>query len=304
MKNIKYIIAAIIFIGLSSCDVENLFTTVREIDIPEHERKLSINTSLTGDSMTIFISHSKEIDDESDFSPIEAKVSLKEDGNEILNFDYNSENNLDLIIDKKLDEAIKEGKEYSLTVDSKKFGTATASEIVPKNPVIESLDFNKEVFKGEFGEYYKFSCVINDEKDVENYYFISFRLSGLNRSYLGVETKDPQLKKIFIRSDLSNNYHSESFFLVSDKSFDGNKRKVLFEIDKPYYGNNNQHKYKIVMQVNSVTKSYYNYVISRDQARSSNDNPFTEPVVIIDNIENGYGIFNVYAYKKYVIFEN
>ncbi len=304
MKNIKYIIAAIIFIGLSSCDVDNLFTTVREIDIPEHERKLSINTSLTGDSMTIFISHSKEIDDESDFSPIDAKVSLREDGNEILSFDYNSENNLDLIIDKKLDEAIKQGKEYSLKVDSKKFGTAIASEIAPKNPVIESLNFNKEVFKGEFGEYCKFSCVINDEKDVDNYYFISFKLLNLDGRYLEVNSKDPELKRVFIRSDLSNNYHSESFFLVSDKSFDGNKRKISFEIDKPYYGNNNQYKYKVVMQVNSVTKSYYNYVISRDQALSSNDNPFAEPVAIVDNIENGYGIFSVYAYKKYVIFEN
>ncbi len=302
MKNIKYIIAVIIFIGLSSC--ENLFTTVRELDIPKHESKLSINTVLTGDSMAIFISHSKEIDDDEDYSPIDAKVLLKEDGNEILSFDYNSENNLNLVIDKKLNTTIKEGKEYNLTVDSKKFGTATASEIAPKNPIIENLTFNKEAFEGESGKYYKFSCVINDEKDVENYYFISFKLLNLDGRYLDVETKDPQLKKVYIRSDLSNNYHSESFFLVSDKSFDGNKRKVLFEIDKPYYGNNNQYKYKVVMQVNSVTKSYYNYVISRDQTRSSNDNPFAEPVVIIDNIENGYGIFNVYAFKKYVIFEN
>ena len=302
MKNISYLITFLVLLSFTSC--EDMFTTVREIDIPEHDKKLSINTVLSGDSLRMVISHSKEIDDDSPYEGIDAEVSLLESGSEILSFEYNNTDNQHIIAYKKLNTTIKEGTEYSIIVDSKKFGTAKSSEIAPKAPVVKELNFDKTLIQGQNGEYHKFDFVIEDEKGIDNYYIIRFSFVGLAyQSYLSVLTNDPQIKDIYIRDDLSNNYYfSGSSFLVSDKSFDGINRKLSFEIEEPYTGPNDE-KYKIILEIQAVTKSYYNFIISRQQAADSYENPFAEPVAVVGNIENGYGIFNIFSSKKYVIYE-
>jgi len=302
MKNISYLITFLVLLSFTSC--EEMFTTVREIDIPEHDKKLSINAVLSGDSIRMFISHSKQIDDDSPYEGIDAKVSLLESGSEIIAFDYKSGNNPDLIVNKKLNTTIKEGVEYTIIVDSKKFGMAKSSEIVPKSPVVKEFNFDETLIQGQNGEYHKFDFVIGDEKGIDNYYIIRFSFAGLAyQSYLSVVTNDPQVKDIYFRDGLSKNYYySRRSFLVSDKSFDGINRKLSFEIRDPYTGSNDK-KYKIIMEIQAVTKSYYNFIISGQQARESRGNPFAEPVTIVGNIENGYGIFNVFSSKKYVIYE-
>jgi len=302
MKNISYLIAFLVLLSFTSC--EEMFTTVREIDIPEHDKKLSINTVLSGDSIRMVISHSKQIDDDSPYEGIDAEVSLLESGSEILSFEYNNTDNQHIIAYKKLNTTIKEGTEYTIIVDSKKFGTAKSSEIAPKSPAVKELNFDETLIQGQYDEYYKFDFVIEDEKGIDNYYLIKFSMKGLsNRSYLYTSTKDPQINSIYIQDDLSDNYYfSGSSFLVSDKSFDGINRKLSFEIEEPYTGSNVK-KYKIIMEVQAVTKSYYNFIISRQQAIDSNENPFAEPVAVVGNIENGYGVFNIFSSKKYVIYE-
>jgi len=303
MKNISYLITFLVLLSFTSC--EELFTTVREIDIPEHDKKLSINAVLSGDSIRMFISHSKEIDDDSPYEGIDAEVSLLESGSEILSFEYNNTDKNHFVASKKLNTTIKEGTEYTIIVDSKKFGTVKSSEIAPKSPVVKELNFDETLIQGEYGEYHKFDFVLKDEKGVDNYYIIRLSLTGLSNyeSYLSALTNDPQIKDIYIRDDLSNNYYfSGSSFLVSDKSFDGINRKFSFEIEEPYTGSDDE-KYKIIMEIQAVTRSYYNFIISRQQAADSYENPFAEPVAVVGNIENGYGIFNIFSSKKYVIYE-
>ncbi len=308
MKKITYIIAAFIIFSLVSC--EGLFTTVREIDIPQHEQKISINSILRGDSIGIFISHSKTIDDDTDYNPISAKVTVMENGKELINFDYKNINNYDLISMNKLPENIKEGAEYSLVVDSENFGIAKASDIAPNKANIGNLKFNKELVQGEYEEYNRFEFVIDDDKSENNFYIFKFRVvyedPEKNRySSIYATTDDPHITSVYDRSNiLDKRQYGSSLDLLSDKSFNGTKRKVVFKVNRPSYDyGNGDLKYKIFLDVETVSKTYFNFLIAQSQAQDVGDNPFAEPVVVSGNIDNGYGVFAAIFKSEFLIFE-
>lgn len=302
MKNIVFLILAIFI--FTSC--EELFTTVRDLDIPEHEPKLAINMELSGDSLYIFIDHSKAIDDESPNDPINSNISLLEDGKELINFNYsNLGGNSINILQKKLDNKIQNNKEYTLVVDSEKFGVAKSTETSPTPSPIENIVFDTTSYKGEYEEYNKFSFTIDDQKGIDNYYIFKFKKiqNGKINRYIYSKSNDPELTYVYLNTTLSkkHGYYNGSTHLMSDKNFDGTKRKVTIELSKGYYGPQNHKSYKLIFTAISITKSYYNFLLSYQQAKGTDDNPFAEPVAISGNIENGYGIFNVFNAKSYII---
>ncbi|MDR2815839.1 MAG: DUF4249 domain-containing protein [Proteiniphilum sp.] len=51
--------------------------------------------------------------------------------------------------------------------------------------------------------------------------------------------------------------------------------------------------------LSSMSEEYYRFVISSTKAETSNDNPFSEPVQVTSNVENGAGILGSYTTATY-----
>ena len=267
---------------LISC--EDAFTTVKEIDIPEHEKKLALFANFSESEGSFFVSHSKNISDNGNYENVNATITVFENGIEFLKFDY-SGNNSEGWEEKKFVKNMAEGNEYTLIVKNDKYGTATSKQTLPKKPDISNIKYKKDGFIDPDG--YKsdqLSFNINDEKNIENYYMIE-------AMYLSIYEQDTFENNIYFESNdpstRSAYFNDVTGLIVSDKIFDGTNPKLILGVDNYDFFDN------ISLKISAITKDYYNFLLSYDQYSNSNGNPFAEPVNVHNNIENGYGLFQV-----------
>lgn len=301
MKNIISLLILVLITVFYSCD--DAFTTIKEIELPEHEQKLSVFVDVKANKAKIFISHSKSMDDNSAYTDFIANVSLFKEGVEILNFDYNTVDNKTQISTKYIDK-VEEGLEYKLLVDSDKFGTASAVQLTPKKPNVRNIVYKKDWVKNKYDNEYddRLEFKLGDEKGVDNYYFV--QLLGLDSIQYGRDSFKLRYVNMSINEDEGTsirNVYDENWkgIIFSDKNFDGVERDMKLNISNYNYnpGSHEIKKYKLV--VNSITKDLYNYLLSKEYAEESEYNPFAEPVNVHSNIENGYGLFSAEVSKEW-----
>ncbi|MGE5356644.1 MAG: DUF4249 domain-containing protein [Deltaproteobacteria bacterium] len=288
MKINSFTLIILSFILFSSC--EDVFTSIKEIEIPDHENKLAVFAELSDDKGVFSVSYSKIITDNQSYIPQDAEITVLENGSPFFKFSFKGydKKSFDSI---NLSKKIKEGNEYELIVENDKYGKATAKQIVPLKPDFYNLKYKKDGYLNNDG--YKsdlFSFDLNDDPNNENYYLIE--LSGIydnnifeNRLY--ADSEDPSLKNFY--------FYNRSGLIVSDKNFDGSQIKILT------YFIGYESLSKIKLRLYSITKDYYHFLLSYDQYSDSKDNPFAEPVNIHSNIQNGYGMFQVSSYKESVL---
>lgn len=270
---------------LISC--ENAFTTVKEIDIPEHESKMSIFAELNSNDGSFFISKSKKIDDNTDqniITIIDATISILENGNEFIKFQNDTFPNIDRY---KFGKALTPGNEYKLIVENDEFGTATSSQVMPSKTEILDASYVKDgiVSNGGYTED-KFTIEFQDDKNSNNYYFLELLSQSIYES-------DTFENSMYLFNEF-NGFGNEIYFAYKDgiafddKTFNGTKTKLIFS--SYYYGNDDN---KIKVKLHTITKEFYNFLVSYTQNLYAGDNPFAEPVIITNNIENGYGLFSL-----------
>ncbi len=293
MKNIyKLLFLFALVSAFVSC--EDAFTTTREIDIPDHEEKLSVFVRVESNKANIFISHSKKIDDDTPYKDFIANVSLLEDGAEILNLDYDTQNEIYRRYDTvTIDSKIKVDKTYTLIVDSEKFGTAKSVQKTTSDVEISDIKVIKNGSEDRDEDLLEFK--LKDDKNTENYYFL--RVLGKSKKqysehyenlYIYPE-KGTESQKIYFR-ELNGQ-------LFSDFSFNGVSKKLFFALNRAGIKEKFEH---LKIQISSITKDNYNFFISKFEFDDSSENPFSEPAIITNNIENGYGQFFVFNTKEYI----
>ncbi len=292
MKNIyKLLFLFALVSAFVSC--EDAFTTTREIDIPDHKEKLSVFVRVENNKANIFISHSKKIDDDTPYKDFIANVSLLEDGAEILNLDYDTQNKVHRRYDTvTIDSKIKADNTYTLIVDSEKFGTAKSIQKTTSDVEISDVKVIKNGSEGRGEDLLEFK--VKDDKNTENYYFL--RVLGKP-----IEQYSEHYEEFYIKPEKGTESQGIYFDelngeLFSDYSFNGKSKKMFFNLTRSGV----EHKYEhLKIEISSITKDNYNFFISKEQAGESNGNPFSEPAIITNNIENGYGqffLFNTYEY--------
>ncbi len=304
MKRTYYTLSILLLIGIFySC--EDAFTTVKEIKFPEHKKKLAVFSKLSDSTCKIFISHSKSIDDYSDYKKVTANVILQKNGKEFLNFVYPDDlisGNI-IIPTVSLPQSINTGDNYTLEVVSEEFGTAKASQTVPQLPVLKDISYEEKYYIEQYDTLNKLEFDIVDPANQENYYYFSIKPTYYKKlKYhfdLFIETEDPIVKESY--------WESTNGLIVSDKTFDGNSKKISLKIHYNNYPNPDVEPTTldtILLNIKGITKDYYNFLISKTQFDNSNDNPFAEPVNIYNNIENGYGLFSAETNKTIIIKSN
>jgi len=303
----KNILSVIILITLFySC--EDAFTTIREIDLPEHEQKLSVFSNIVDKKVSFFISHSKSMNDNTPYKNFSADVSLYKDNLEILNFEYLTEKFVggDSILTYTLNDSINSGSEYVIRVISKEFGIAKSTQVVPSKAKIINISYKRNGIKEKYDDYYKdlLEFDVKDDENAENFYMI--QLFGLDTLQKNGKTYKIGYRSLTINSknDVTTTnlyYNGKNTVILSDKNFNGTTIKLDIAVNTDNY-NYNHPKYltEFKIKILSISKDLYNFLLSNEYSEEAEYNPFAEPVNIHSNIENGYGLFSASATNEFL----
>ena len=287
-------IALGIIMILSSC------VKVINDDLKKMEPKLVLNAALSPDStITVNISQTHNVlDDESaDNLPFidSATVKLFENGEYLFDLD-----NIGAGYYQKAGFYPQIGKSYRATASYGSFkpieGTTTIPDAVP------IIEFDTLMFEttNDYGDNYieyhtQYLGVLTyqDPEGVSNRYRLSCKIfytdqDSIYHSYYQYIYPQENDSRFF------NNYGGSLFW--NDELTDGNETTIRFVFYDAYSNNyaksGNTQKAHFVFYFQSINKEYYTYLksLSIYDESGSGEDPFSEPVVIYSNIENGYGI--------------
>jgi len=292
MKKISIIISAILII-FSSCE------TILDIDLPEGDKHIVISGIMTPDSIIkVQVSKSKSVLDTASIKYMStAKLKLYEDDVFKQYMEYTQNGFFISTIIPQND------KEYKITADYGELKTATAKSNVPH--IVNILDISKTQVTTTNGTENHIKIKIDDPAGTENYYFIAMKSLVYEYDENGnptgkyfeyskyLSSKDP----VFRNGFMNFNLNGMDGLVFSDESFNGLDYSLditagyTYTPDKEF---DNSTLYKIYLL--SVTKDLYYYILSFNNNQVTTNDPFSQPVKVYTNIENGLGIFTAYDF--------
>jgi hypothetical protein len=279
----KYLI--FITILLSSCE------TIVKVDIPQHKPSIVVNSVIDpSEKFQVHLSKSLGSLDSAPLSNINnaevevyendvfiEKLTFEQDGN------YSSSN-----ISAKL------GRNYKIIAKAAPYDQVSAEARIPQPVSIENIVIKDSAFvDANMGVKSSLSLTINDPGSVRNYYMVELfetdsLYSRLSPKY--ITPRDPALE--------SDDYSST--FLFSDVHFDGKAYRLEMEfynwLEGLYDPVTGEYVYPegkrhYVIEFSTISREYYLYKTSFNKQMMNSFNPFSEPVQVFSNINNGYGIF-------------
>lgn len=295
MKNFLYFFTLIIL--FTSCDI------VVDLDIPEHERVLVVNSILTTDSMiNASISHSLGAFDASSISYVNnATVEVYEDGillgemDEQASLSYNSSGELDSTYAYNFNQNPVAGKIYSYEIVHPDYEAVRAETTVPAAVKLNVNDLTL-LSEEDYEKHFRVRFSFNDAPE-DNFYRL--RLRYQNEYYDGFdyfESNDASMiSSAGVQSDGATFYGDEALF--DDDMFNGTEKEIsidFFDYNKFFWGEEPDYDFETeyTLELTSVSESYYIYIRSL-RAHYDNQDQFIfagEPVQVFTNIENGLGV--------------
>jgi len=285
-KRIVYIISSCIssLFFFPSCE-----KTVN-IDLPYEGNKIVVNSFMMKDSLIYArLTNSSQLASRNNFPiPAGAKIDLYEDDvfKETMTRRniYNSEYFI------SMSKAIS-GKKYTLKASATGLDNAEGSDTIPQKPSFTPVEF-KQANTGN-DEKAKLVININDPAGQKNYYRLRLYRADTNTQSTGPRFRvDKQYYHYFKVDNLTNNNDFDIFgdfeywqIYFTDDEFDG--RNVSLTVNLNYFPSAIMY---IAPELVHLSRDSYRYLQSRDNQFNNVDNPFTEAVVVYNNIKGGYGI--------------
>lgn len=288
----KHLVCAVglVLVSITSC------TKVVDIDLPDHDSKLVINSLFTrGERININIGRSASINSGIPPGIYDSDINIYRESNLV-----ESVRTSDSIYSTSFGPV--ENGNYSIEVSSPGFETVRASDSMPTKTVLSNLEYTDKEWVNDWGEEFKLlklSFIDSDEN--HNYYEIKLLKRYLTKNYrtseyyyrterLGIDgTPDPILEEAW-------QYFNETGGLVfDDTKFNTMQCNLEIFIEVP---NNGADEYEIIVELRSLSENYYNYkkqlgiylkTVYEDILEGN-----SEPINLYSNIENGYGIFAGY----------
>lgn len=230
----------------------------------------------------------------------------------------------------------KPGDEIKIEVTAKGFGRIKSQTVIPKKPGIAVTDSTVTVREGEYTVSNQPNTVnksttrsmqvqlkLTDAANEENHYFIkvsqNYYREGQLVMTLPIEVKLSEVLKNNIagnmnifgdegRMDRTDNLFSDLFVngkeILFDFSFHDTLESATYVDGKKTDGGKGEQEeltVEYIIEIGEMTKDLYQYVISGNKAVNAEDyGPFTEPVRVHTNIENGIGILGAYNTYRFV----
>ncbi len=202
------------------------------------------------------------------------------------------------------------GKTYSISAGKNGFESIVAQTTIPVDApivVINSMSIRPTEYGGEN---IRLSYSINDKPGKDYYEIKLYALYRYEETYY-----DEDLDSIIViesnanweewwytkvGADLDEFEENSEDYTLSDELFNGRPKEFLIEFDKPYsysyYEGMENHsdtsQFKLV--VKKLNEEYYQYLVSSQLQYDVDGSPFSEPVQVYSNVQNGYGILSSY----------
>jgi len=283
-KILKYLHVVILFLIAVSCE------KYIDMKIPDKGRKPVVNCMFYNDSVFIVqVFESKFILDDAGYQPIEnAFVTISENGivSDTLTYysqGYYKSNNLISQI----------GKNYEIEATFNG-NTATSEGIIPSKQIITNID--TLLYSDQHNDNFRFNIKINDTENETNYYML--KIEKVNAVYY-----NNNVQIVYTNSeDLSIETQWQGSQVINDNLFNGKAKTFSLDIDLSNLYNYNNEPIKFYISLYSISKDYYLYAVTSQAQQNTNGSPFSEPVMVYNNIKNGYGIFaGASVYKDSII---
>jgi len=260
------------------------------IDLPYEGNKIVINSLIMKDSLVYArLTNSTQLSSVSGFPiPDGAKVDLYE--NDVMKETMVRRN---IFGREYFVSALKAigGKKYTLKASATGMDFAEGSDTIPRKPSFIPTEFKETGTANTLKA--KLVININDPAGEKNYYRL--RLYGADTNHLPVGpriTVDKNDFYYFRVDNIASNYDFDIFgdidywqIYFTDDKFDG--RLVSLTVNINYFSSAIQY---IAPELVHLSRESYRYLQSRDNQFNNEDNPFTEAVVVYNNIKGGYGI--------------
>jgi hypothetical protein len=283
------------------------------LDISDAEKHIVINGILNTDSLIkVRISQSQNILDDSDIKYLtSADIKLYENNN-FVEYLYHTDTG---VYTSTIRPEI--GKEYKLTVDYGNMKTATATTTLKTPNKIIKVDTSMQIgysgyYNEETDEYIEdesihnydisFKVKIQDDAETKNYYFIALAVMQPEYTYdeppvfIGYK----EYTEVFNTNDVVLKNYNQEYTLdgirgmvFSDEKFNGTHYNLNF--NSTIYDSGLEKKPIIKVKLLTVPKDVYQFILTRNKNQETDGDPFSQPVQIFTNIENGLGIFSYYT---------
>ena len=287
MKMKGNFLAAIIFLFFISCE------KVIPIDVNFLKSKLVVNSIFFKDSScTVHISSSTSVLEKITYENIEdADLSVKDsNGNLIENLQYLSNGFY------KGSEKLQADNQYYLNAVHKNFNNVLATTSIPKNISIHHIDTLSYLENGK--ERIRISVSFIDDENINNYYKLGVKMGQYvvdTLSQNGNTIIDSAIiykwVKIYRDHEVLERTITNKEVIFNDNTFNGTTFSVNFSI-KDVIRDSNINLAFLKLYFYNIDNSLYNYEKSIKQYFDNYDIPFTQPVQVFSNIENGFGVLS------------
>ncbi len=285
----KFLIAiAPCLLLLSSCQ------TVVDIDVPLEDRKIVVNALNNTDSLwRVDLSLSRHILDDVHWNVVpNAEVSVVDPASNLVIDQLQLTGPESRYTGSKSPEA---GKDYLLRVSVPGYEMVEARERFPTAVPIESVSIDSSGLNSD-DRRIRMALTFSDPPSEENYYevvliwetfYIMHGDTIRSENLISIEADDPALKG---NGGFGNILFRDNFF---------NGKNYTLALSTFAYSQHYGSSYRIVFK--NVSKSYYEYKSTLDLQRSVSGDPFAQPVLVFNNIQNGFGIFGGYNQSVWVL---
>lgn len=178
-----------------------------------------------------------------------------------------------------------EGHTYVVTASHPDYPSVSATTTIPVTVPLISVDTNS-VQESPESRVMHSKLKWNDPAG-DNYYLVYCReMNAFGTNRLDLTSKDIDITNV--QADFETGEKFAYFFALDDVGFDGGQKTLDIEFYLPPSGAD---PYQLKYVLLSCTEDAYKYIISADLNSNTGNDPFTEPVRVRNNIENGLGIF-------------
>lgn len=318
---------------LALCLLFSTTACVKDYDpgFDEHVPKLVLNSIFSTDSVFVVnVSASRSIAENSDLSTVTGvKMELFENGQKIEELQETSYNDTSYIYT-QFGEMVEDittntiylssirptaGKNYSIQASKEGFETIYADSGTPKELTSVVIDYDLTATTGAYEEVFLQGNIyvdINDVAGEKNFYefqlFLTQQDSIFEYDFANdtvIYTGEISTSRYELYANVSDGSGAgaldKEFDLgpqpsqFSDVTFDGTTKRFVLNDVNIYTFDNFGSRASVNLEVRSVSEDYYNYFTSYEKQAYNEGNFLAEPVIVYNNIENGYGVFAGYS---------
>ena len=322
MNRILYIYTIVLaLIIFSSCG--DSFSTVVDVDLPESDKKMAVHLDLKSGS-----------EDTSYFNVVRVLSEIEDDDDGMLDYDLldisiqntSTGENLNVLetdlfgayeIKAVVNEGITytPGDEFVITLNYPGLETATSRAVVPENPPAVSNISVRRLDNAGFDdeEVSRLTFTIQDPPE-ENYYRLRVKLIDrvIGLSSQGDTVSILTTAPVTFNSGFSEDpsvFSTETGILISDKSFNGTTKELTINLESystsfEYFGGTEEtfvNSGSGAMYFEQISEDRYNFDRSLENAGNSGGGPFSTPITVFSNVDNGFGIFSVSVADLYLL---